>query len=495
MGATLCVSTAALPGPGAAAAPNVPSYAFPDDVRTVRAATATTGAVGLEPGATYRSSLSLPSGTEGSGQSESPDESQGQVPDEGQGQSRSQGQGQDTGDEVAKAYFRLELDGVSNVYVGVTAIPRAGTELAAGDGISVSVQDADSTRCSRDSAIVGASRSPQPITAWGARELLPGRGACQGAGTYYVVVERNKISTGSSASGSASAGTGSGDGADAGDEPWELEIAPVSEPALGKAAATNAPEKWDSATPAPPTGEPVAVRGGAGFTRATAVEQGVWRDEIVPGQTLFYKVPVDWGRQVSASVDLGSAEKDSGYVVDALDLTLYNPVRAEVREASVGYGGSQKSAAPPPVPPVGYANRYASASATKALRFAGSYYLVVHLAARVGARFGPGPYGLTLRVRLGGTTQAGPGYAGRSAPRGFFDVGARDPELSAGPGLTSRDAAAGGGAPDGDPVMKAVAVGGIGAGSLLLAVLGAWTLTARRRATAQTCANAQNPTA
>ncbi|MEU4871797.1 hypothetical protein [Streptomyces sp. NPDC021608] len=491
VGALLCASAAALPAPDALAAPDVPAYAFSDDVRAVQAATGTTGAAALTPGATYRSSLALPSAA--GNESESPDESRGQ------GQEQEQ-QGR-AGGAVAKAYFRLELDDVANVYVGVTAVPRAGSELAAGDGISVSVQDADSTPCSRDSAVVGASRSPQPITAWGARELQPGRGACQKAGTYYVIVERTRTravaSGGTGADAGPSGGPGAGDGAGvcAAQEPWELEIAPVSEPALARTAATNVPRAWDSATPTPPTGAPVTVRGGAGFARAVAVEQGVWRDEIVPGQTLFYKVPVDWGRQVSASVDLGSADRNSGYVVDALDMTLYNPVRAEVKDVDFGYGGRQKSAALAPVPPVRYVNRYASASATKALRFAGSYYLVVHLAAQVGGRFGAGPYGLTLRVRVDGSAQAAPGYAGRSAPRGFFDVGARDPELPAASGVTRAGASEDDGAPKGDPAMKAVAVGGIGAGSVLLAVLGVWTLTARRRAAAQMRVNAQNPTA
>jgi hypothetical protein len=224
------------------------------------------------------------------------------------------------------------------------------------------------------------------------------------------------------------------------------------------------------------------------------VRQGVWRDEIVPGQTLFYKVPVDWGRQVSAAVDLGSADKDSGYVVDALDMTLYNPVRAKVKDTAVGYGGAQKSTALPPLPPVGYANRYASATSTKSLRFAGAYYVVVHLAAQVGDRFGDGPYGLTLRVRVDGRTQDGPGYTAGSAPRGIFDVGAPDPEPEAAGEANTVDVSRSG-TSGGDPAMKAVAVGGIGAGSLLLAVLGIWTLTARRRVAAQIRANAQNPTA
>ncbi|MBK3638948.1 hypothetical protein JHN52_40215, partial [Streptomyces sp. MBT97] len=51
------------------------------------------------------------------------------------------------------------------------------------------------------------------------------------------------------------------------------------------------------------------------------------------------------------------------------------------------------------------------------------------------------------------------------------------------------------GKPGDDQAMKAVAVGGIGTGSLLLTVLGVWTLAARRRAAAQMRVNAQNPTA
>ncbi|KQX62608.1 hypothetical protein ASD48_27610 [Streptomyces sp. Root1310] len=448
VGAVLCVSSAVLPVRVAVAAPDVPSYAFADDVRSAPATTGTTGAARLEPGATYRSSLQ----------------------------------------DEDKAYYRLELDGTSDVYVSVTAIPRAGAVLSAGDGIGVSVQDADSVTCSSDSVTVGTAGSPQPLTAWGARELLPGKGLCQKAGTYYVVVERT--------------GSGSGSGSGSGDEDtdlsgggtWDLELAPVSEAPLGKAAATRAPEVWDSSTPTPPVDEPVSVRGGAGFAEAAAVKQGVRSDEIVPGQTLFYKVPVDWGQQLSATVDLGSAEKNSGYVVDALEMTLYNPVRASVKETGIGYGGSQKSASLPPVPPVGYANRYAPTEPTKSLRFAGSYYLVVHLAAQVADRFGEGPYGLTLRVRLGGRAQAGPGYVRQSVPRGFFDVGAPDPVPSGGGDLAGAGAS-GDGASGGDPAMKAVAVGGIGTGSVLLMVLGVWTLTARRRAAAQIRVNAQNPTA
>ena len=427
VGAVLGVAATTLPAPPAVAAPDAPAYAFADDVRDVPAATDTAGAARLKPGATYRSTLS--------------------------------------GGE--KAYYRLDLDETSTTYVSVTAIPRPGTDPAVGDGIGVSVQDADGANCSHESATIGAARSPQPVTAWGAREIRPDRGLCQEAGAYYVVVER----TDTAADGTAA-------------EPWTLELAPFSEPALAKAGATSVPGTWNSATPAPPAGDPVSRPGGAGVTRATAVGPGVWSDEIVPGETVFYKVPVDWGQQLYAEAGLGSTATADGsaYVVDALELTLYNPVRAKVEARGTGYSGTQKSAALDPVPPVRYVNRYAPTDPANSLRFAGSYYLVVHLAAEVADHFGDGPHELTLRVRLGGTPQAGPGYLGRPVPSGVFGAQAD----RAGTSTTTGD----------DPVMRAVAVAGLGTGTTLLLVLGVWTLTGRRRAAAAHIrASAQNPTA
>ncbi|MFI2431623.1 hypothetical protein [Streptomyces sp. NPDC018693] len=419
------------------------SYAFAADARTVPGAPGTSDAVSLEPGTTYRSSL-----TDGE-----------------------------------KTYYRLELDAESSTYVSVTAVPRTVGELAVGDGVRVSVQNANGQGCSNDSATVGAARSPRPVTAWGAREIESGRRLCQEAGTYYVVVQRahGKQPTG---------------------QPWDLELTTVSEPRPRQAQPTRAPEVRDSATPAPPTAEPVSRRGGAGFASATAVGEGAWRDEISPGQTLFYKIPVGWGRQPHATVELGSADEDSGYLAAALDLTLHNPVRAEVGTARTGYGGTQKAATLAPVPPVDYANRYAASERVSGMRFAGSYYLVVHLAAQVGDRFGAGPYGVTLRVGVDGVAQEGPGYAGEPVPRGVFEADEQDLDAG-GAGGTEGTGRAGSGSgsagPAGDDrlALRALAAGGIGTGTAVLLGLGVWTVTARRRgaAAAQRRDSAQNPTA
>ncbi|ELP65434.1 hypothetical protein ACKI1I_02870 [Streptomyces turgidiscabies] len=420
----------------AVAAQDAYTYDFAEGAQSVEGAVSTTDAVGLEPGGTYRSTLPV----------------------------------------NGRLYFRLALDATSNAYVSATAVPRQGTTVSSSDGVKVAVQDADARSCSYDSTRFGASRSPHPVAAWAARVTDGETTACQTAGTYYLVVDRID-----------SAGSSSDD--------WDLELTYTSEPGLVNKAATTAPESpgdWDSASPDPLTGDAVRREGGAGFATATPMGQGVWQDDITPGQTRFYRVPVDWGQQLHAVAELGSSSSgpSSGnrYVSSALVMSLYNPARGYVDDESLLYDGRQSSAALDPLPPVTYTNRYGLGDRTSGMRFAGSYYLVVHLAERVTQQFGAGPYGLTLRVQVTGTAQDAPGYLGQSVPRDTFAV--TDQDRKAADGWTS-DASAGDTGTDradgtserGDgAAMRVVAVSGIGAGSLLVLGLGLWTMIARRRA-------------
>ncbi|WP_329337067.1 hypothetical protein OG866_21845 [Streptomyces sp. NBC_00663] len=367
--------------------------------------------------------------------------------------------------------YRLDLDATSNAYVSVTAVPRAGTLVTATDGIRVTVRDADSRSCSVESAYVGPSRSPRPVVAWGSRETAARRTSCQGEGRYYVVVHRI-------------AGTSSTP------DDWDLELAPFLEPRLEKAVGTTptgstgstgssgSSGSSDSGSLDPLTGPAVPRSGGSGFGAAAAVEQGVWSVDISPGQTLFYAVPVGWGQRIGATAELGSTRR-GGYMGGALNMALYNPARGPVDDVNLGYSGSQKSASLGSLPPVDYANRYASLGSVSGTRFAGTYYLALHLAEGMGEEYGTGPYEVTLRVRVEGTAEAGPTYDGRFEPPGPF-------EAAAGPG---RGAAGGGEGGDGvagndgnDAVMTVVAAAGLGGGTLVLAALGVWTAVARRRA-------------
>lgn len=402
-----------------------PSYAFAPGARTVTGATGTATAERLDPGRTYRSSL----------------------PRNG------------------RLYYRLDLTAADTAYVPVTAVPPPDTAVTATDGIRVSLRDAHGTPCSFGSARFGAGLSARPVTALAQREA--GKALCQGSGTYYVLVQRLDAE-------------GSGTAAPA--QRWDLELAPVTEPRPARAGATSAPGTWDSATPEPLTGEARERSGGTGFAAASPLGQGVWTTALVPGETRFYKVPLDWGRQLHASVELGDAQ-GHGYVGGALNLSVYNPVRGYVEDAALGYTGTGKPAVLAPLPPVEYANRYAAPAAVTSVRFAGDYYLVLHLSEQLAGPFGQGPFRVTLTVRVAGRAHAGPEYAGRPVPGDAFTVTEQGPAaaLTATPG--------GGG---GNRAMRLVAAGGIGLGTVLLAVLAGWTVAARR---AQTRVSAQKPTA
>ncbi|MEU6462465.1 hypothetical protein [Streptomyces sp. NPDC046976] len=423
----LC-GTGLLPAAAASAATGPGAYAFAPGARPVEGTASAAGAPRLDPGRTYRGSL----------------------PAHG------------------RLTYRLDLaDATTTAYVPVTAVPPAHTDVTSTDGIRVTVRDPHGTACSFATARFGAGLSPRPVTALGKREA--GRALCRGAGTYSVLVER--LDTGGTTA------------------PWDLELAPATEPRLTSPGPTDAPRAWDSASPEPITGEARERAGGAGFTAARVLGPGVWRTILVPGRTVFYKVPLDWGRRLQASAELGGAA-GHGYVGGALDLSLYDPVRGLADDVSLGYTGVRKPVALAPLPPVEYANRYAAPAAVSALRFAGDYYLVLHLSDRLTETFGQGPYEVTLRVRVDGRAHAGPGYAGHPEPDGVFTPTDQDEAvLPIGDGGGAGGVGSAGG---GSPVMKAVAAGGIGLGTALLLVLGGWTLAARR---AQTRVSAQKPTA
>ncbi|MFE3602144.1 hypothetical protein [Streptomyces sp. NPDC059142] len=411
----MCVAAAvsavlALPGQVWAAGGPAP-YAFEPDVRQITGATTTSEARTLEGGAVYRDAIK---------------------PGE-------------------KHLYRLDLTKGTSDYVSAVAVPGAGTKVAFGDKIEVSLQNRQGTECSSNYSNFGTQGEfARPLAAYAYRVIKEGSSTCQESGPYYVVIERTSEETSSAA-------------------PWELEIRHVTEPGLKATGPTQAPSRWPSASPEPVVGTVRERAGGHGFTDARGLVSGEWSTKIEPGESLFYRVPVDWGQQLFASADLGSSDGD-GFVSGALGVSLYNPALGYVSgSSSLSYDGRQKTADLDPLPPVAYENRFGYRSGDQDMRFAGWYYLRISLNPEVGKTFGEKPYGLTLRVDVKGTPKTGPGYDG---PAGLFAVTGDD-----------RDAAsAGQAAPDEarSDMMALVAAGGIGAGTVLVLGLGVWTLLARR---------------
>ncbi|WP_311137312.1 hypothetical protein [Streptomyces sp. I6] len=195
------VGAVALGAAPAQAAGEPSPYLFGTGARTIKGAESSADAEALEAGTTYRSSIG-PGG---------------------------------------KLNFRVDLDAERNAYVSVVAVPGQGTGLAYGDGIEVTLQDAQGGRCSSADEKVGPGRFARPMAATAHRTIGGGRSACQEAGAYNVLVER----TGNGASSSPDA-VASG--------AWELEIRHVTEPGLKEPGPTGAPTEWPSASPGLPGG-------------------------------------------------------------------------------------------------------------------------------------------------------------------------------------------------------------------------------------------------
>ncbi|MFC8894477.1 hypothetical protein [Streptomyces cinereoruber] len=361
----------------------------------------------------------------------------------------------DTLEKNGKVYYRIVLDGKRNTYVSAVAVPKPGGKVDYGDGFKVSIQDDSGTECGYQQTGFSSARYTRPLTAYARRVVNPDSSSCQKPGNYYVLVERTTK---------------------AGSDPaaWDLEIRHLTEPLLKEAGPTELPEAWPSATPAPLTGEPKARQGGSGVYDAASLTRGEWRSDIRPGQTLFYRVPLDWGQQLFATAELGSSTVGDDYVSNALVLSLANPALGHVDDGTVGYSGKQTTLALGPQRPVAHENRTAYNEATSGMRFAGWYYLSATLSPEIAKEYGDGPVPLTLRVNVLNAAKPGPGYDGDPGP---FAVTAGDKEAAE---KGASGAQADEEAERGD-TMRLVAAAGLGTGTVLLLGLGAWTLVARRR--------------
>ncbi|MFG2329882.1 hypothetical protein ACGFMM_09665 [Streptomyces sp. NPDC048604] len=424
--AALC-AVAALPGP-AWAAGDAP-YAYDSAAQQVKGAATTSNSAQLKPGSVYRDTIS----------------------------------------QTGKQYYRVDLDGQHNAYVSVVAVPPSGGKAEYADGIKVTLQDGSGSRCGSQETQFGSGGYTRPITAYAVREVdqAGDNDSCASPGAYYVLVERTSAATSTPTD-------------------WGLELRHVTEPALKAAGPTQAPEEWPSASPQPPPGGPTKRHGGTSLFEATGLGEGEWRDDIEPGQTLFYRVPVDWGQQVFVGAELGSSPTGDDFVSNALTLTLANPAGGHVDDDRLSYNGKQATMGLEPQPPVAYENRFDSDTSSSAMRFAGWYYLSATLSPDMAKEYGDKALPLTLRLNVTGQAQEGPGYVGDPGPFTVTD----DDRDAAADGQSGSDASTGG-------TMKLVAAAGLGAGAVLLLGLGGWTLVARRRAAQEAArlpARTQEPT-
>ncbi|MFE3553494.1 hypothetical protein ACFXKW_01230 [Streptomyces sp. NPDC059193] len=365
-------------------------------------------------------------------------------------------------DEISpgERVYRLVLEkDRSNVYVSAVVRPGPGAKVTGSDGIEVELMTTAGRSCPGSTGRASFGYDPVPISAagvrWGAEDA-----DCAPGGVYYVKVTRT------SAKGSDQS-------------PWPVELKVQREPGRGAGVPTTAPSSWASGAPTLPGTEAVARTGGTGFNDARALGSGVWRDDLRPGQTRFYRVPLDWGQQLGLSAELAAAKLTKQYggsVSNGLTVSLYSPYRGLVAYDDASYDGKQAGVTLEKTPPVAYENRFSSDKDVQSAGIAGWYYIAVTMGGKV-ADFTEDatPVPLTLRTDVGGTPAKAPAYT-QSLAAGGFGIGPED-RAAAAEGLTAPEAAE---AARNGSVMRVVAGAGFGTGTLLLLVLGGWILLARR---------------
>ncbi len=197
-----------------------------------------------------------------------------------------------------KRIYRVDLDAASHAYVSAVAVPRTGGKVAFTDAVTVSLQDENARDCNSSRSSFGSADFPRPLAVYAHRTLGPDTSTCRQAGSYYVVVERQTQETSSA-------------------DDWDLELRFTTEPTLKEGGPAAAPSTWPSASPGVPSGGPRERRGGSGVSDAPGLSDGEWADRIEPGQSRFYRIPVDWGQQLFLSAHLSSSTGD-GFVSDAV---------------------------------------------------------------------------------------------------------------------------------------------------------------------------------
>ncbi|MFE5858076.1 hypothetical protein ACFQ61_33280 [Streptomyces sp. NPDC056500] len=301
----------------------------------------------------------------------------------------------DTISSGERKFYRVALDGTSNAYVSaVLAPPRDGT-VSATDGIRVSLRSAEGAQCSVSNDITFGGTTPLPVADYSTRRIGKGR-ECQTAGDYVYSVEW----IGSSGASTASR--------------WPVELKYMKEPGLKAGAVMpSAPASWNTRLPQRVKGEAKGASGGSGFYDATPVGHGVWRDRLNPGESRFYRVPIDWGQQLFVDGDFGDAASDASSVAAGLRMTVFNTARGFVDDTGGDYRGTPTTLSMSTAP-AAFANRISDQDDRSAMRFSGWYYLRISLDQRIS-----GPLPVTLRVGISGEPQDGPEYEGDATDAGF----------------------------------------------------------------------------
>lgn len=382
------------------------------------------------------------------------------------------GQYLDTIGPGEKRYYAVGLDDASTADFAATAVPQPGAAVDPFDALTTRIEHTDHGYCGTNTERFSQKEGAVPLTAAVARiRSREGTRTCDRAGRYWLVVERE-----------------SKKGSDA--ARWPLELVYGTEKPLEKGvtpAESQAEYGKGGKGATLPAGDPREVRGGTGFNDAREIGRGVWRDRILPSQTLWYKVPAGWGQQVVYDVEFANEP-----TVDRTHATysygasrLYTPARHPLSGGTEFHTRTLYDGRPSAVRmggvPVSWTNRYEDRSDVQPVHAGGDFYVSVTLGAQA-AEIAENPrIGVVLRVSVLGDERTGPQYGAPAVagqPDGSADGGPEDNADKKGDSTAAADSGGTGGA--GWAVIAAA-----GAGAAVMAmVLAVFVYVRGRRAAA-----------
>ncbi|MFI7103852.1 VWA domain-containing protein [Streptomyces sp. NPDC050161] len=370
------------------------------------------------------------------------------------------GQYRDTIGPNETRYYATDLDAASTADFSATVVPQPGAAVGSLDALNTKVVYGTGSSCDSTTELFGQHEGATPLTSGVSRiPSQSGTGGCDKAGRYWLAVQR-KAARGSDAA------------------RWPLELMFHVEHPLKKGVtpAQSEPEYGAGGKGASlPTGAPQDVTGGSGFNDARTLRQGVWRDRLLPAQTLWYKVPVGWGQQLRYDVQFANEPTVSGHGghFSFGRTQVYTPHRAPVGSGTGEFTPQTLYTGRPALlqmgtVPVAWTNRYETNPNVTPVHSNGDFYIAVTLGAKAAEIARDPQIGVVLRVAVLGTAKSGP-QAGSVAVQ---QTAPDDSAASADNGPTR-----GGGWTSG-PLLPVVS---IGVGVLLLAGLAVAFLRARRK--------------
>ncbi|MCX4771293.1 VWA domain-containing protein [Streptomyces sp. NBC_01285] len=345
------------------------------------------------------------------------------------------GQYLDTIGPGEKRYYAVDLDAVSTADFAATAVPQPGAAVDTFDALSTRIEYDEHGSCGTNTERFQQKEGAAPLTSAVARiRSEEGTRTCDRAGRYRLVVERE-----------------SKKGSDAARWPLELVYGVEAPLEKGVTPAQSQAEYGSGGKEATlPAGDPRDVRGGTGFNDARAIGQGVWRDRILPSQTLWYRVPAGWGQQVRYDVEFANEPTvDRGSATYSYGATrLYTPARYPLTgggefTSTTMYNGRPSALRMGGVP-VSWTNRYENRNNVQPVHAGGGFYISVTLGARA-AEIAENPQiALVLRVSVLGAERTGPQHG---APvRAGSGSGADEDADKKGDSIASADSGGAGGA-------------------------------------------------